>query len=673
MSPAPAVETEGREGDGAGAKSQNTVKSEDDRRALTLCTLDSSDTQGPALDVQGGGGAGESVGNMAVKSEPLSTCTDAPEGNGALLLPSTKPAGADPMAGASFSHDIDMANSDPLNDEEEGDTTECSSSFGISCCETDDDDADHCDSEVNSLFAENADGDQASMCPRKKRVTAEWRSAVRPMLWRFQWLELRMKDLLSQVSKYDRELAIIKKEKELQQTNDSRSEPVQLCKGHENSCMERRKRRRHEEIIDTSLYIKKHQILSYFYDKQNKGAETDGFLIDDDSSGPVGSDVKGGLNNVGLLEPKEYDMVAEQLTLQKILLTIGGIQSQVYRLQDRLSKARTKQENMASLVDHAHIKVSEKRLRTQKRSFSYKKDRYTKAQKKKNLNILLKEDRPAHEVISLLSERAPDCQTEVAKFNSEEKSGEKCPSHKAITVDLLLGADSSLPNGHMGDLCKENSDDILIDNQAAKEEYQPFENAKHLMEQPPELTEKVAKTATLRVGNNSSPVEVANTSAPLIEVENACAPLEVGNSSGPVVKQEPVFGKAPALKYVYSGKRKGRKAKKGWVSGSKSQSKESSKTPTANQKTESTYLAAKKPKIEKTTPPVKKEETEKTLSTDKKPKAGMSCSSIKESEKSSSATRKDICESSPKPRIEKAVLVAVNSRRSQRVRKLKIY
>ncbi|KAG8052118.1 hypothetical protein GUJ93_ZPchr0001g29852 [Zizania palustris] len=378
-----------------------------------------------------------------------------------------------------------------------------------------------------------------------------------------------------------------------------------------------------------------------------------------------GSDVKGGLNNVGLLEPKEYDMVAEQLTLQEILLTIGGIQSKVYRLQDRLSKARTKQENMASLVDHAHIKVSEKRLRTQKRSFSYKKDRYTKAPKKKNLNILLKEDRPAHEV--------SDCQTEVAKFNSEEKSGEKCPSHKAITVDLLLGADSSLPNGHMGDLCKENNDDILIDNQAAKEEYQPFENAKHLMEQPPELTEKVAKTATLPVGYNSSPVEVANTSAPLIEVENACAPLEVGNSSGPVVKQEPVFGKAPALKYVYSGKRKGRKAKKCWVSGSKSQSKESSKTPTADHKTESTFLAAKKLKIEKTTATVEEEETEKTLSMDKKRKAGNSCSSTKQSEKSSSATRNDICESSPKPRIEKAVLVAVNSRRSQRVRKPKIY
>lgn len=104
---------------------------------------------------------------------------------------------------------------------------------------------------------------------RKKKVTAEWRSAVRPMMWRCQWLELRMKDLLSQVSKYDRELALINKGKELQQavnmTNGSRSESAESSKGRENSCMERRKRRRLEETVNTSLYIKKHEILSYFF------------------------------------------------------------------------------------------------------------------------------------------------------------------------------------------------------------------------------------------------------------------------------------------------------------------------------------------------------------------------------------------------------------------------
>jgi hypothetical protein len=365
-------------------------------------------------------------------------------------------------------------------------------------------------------------------------------------------------------------------------------------------------------------------------------------------------------------------MVAEQLTLQKFLLTIDGIRSQVLRLQDRLSKVRSKQENMVSLVDHAHIKVSEKRLRTQKRSFSYKKDRYSKSKKKKNLNILSKEeDKPAHAVISTLSKRAPDCQTEVTMYSSEEKSGERCQSHKkAITVDLLL------PNGHMGDLCKDN-DDVLIDNQAANEGYQPFENAKQPMDKSLELTEKVCETANLRVGSNSSPVEVTSTSAPF-RVENASVSLEARSTPGQVVKQEPVFEKPPALKHVYSGKRR-RKLKmkegSGPVSGL-TQSKEASKTPATKKKTESTSPAAKKLKIEETTAPDEGKKAVKTHSTGKKRKAGKSCSSTKnqEAENSSCAARKDISESTPsKPRIEKAVLVAVNSRRSQRVRKPKIY
>ena len=100
-------------------------------------------------------------------------------------------------------------------------------------------------------------------------MTAEWRNSVRPILWRCQWLELRMKELSSQVSKYDRELALIKKEKEVQQTvsktNDSMSESIQIHKVHRNSIMKRRKRKRHEQNVDASLYINKHKILSYYH------------------------------------------------------------------------------------------------------------------------------------------------------------------------------------------------------------------------------------------------------------------------------------------------------------------------------------------------------------------------------------------------------------------------
>jgi hypothetical protein len=91
---------------------------------------------------------------------------------------------------------------------------------------------------------------------------------MRPIMWRCQWLELRMKDLSSQVSRYDRELALIEKEKELQQaaseTNGSVLDAMPIGKDHRNSSMERRKRNMHEDSEETSLYIKKHPILSYY-------------------------------------------------------------------------------------------------------------------------------------------------------------------------------------------------------------------------------------------------------------------------------------------------------------------------------------------------------------------------------------------------------------------------
>ena len=77
---------------------------------------------------------------------------------------------------------------------------------------------------------------------------AEWSNSVRPIQWRCHWLELRMRELSSQVSKYDRELALINKQKESKQAvskaNGTMSESMQMHKGHGNSIMKRRKRKR---------------------------------------------------------------------------------------------------------------------------------------------------------------------------------------------------------------------------------------------------------------------------------------------------------------------------------------------------------------------------------------------------------------------------------------------
>ncbi|XP_020195010.1 uncharacterized protein [Aegilops tauschii subsp. strangulata] len=793
--PAPALDVEGGVG---GGNSQNALKSEADVErsvapgggsapgefraddpATAVCEdgINSSDNPALAVDVNGKGDGGkENLGKVRVKSEP-EHC----EGEGAVLAPCTRPAGADFVGIASSSYKLPVASPEDSTDERGGDSTECSSSFADSCCETGDE-AGNGDPEVNSPFSAHANGGQASAMPRKKKVTAEWRNAVRPMLWRCEWLELRMKDLLSQVSKYDSQLALIEQEKELQRatskTNGCRQESGKNCRDHENISMERRKRKRHEDTVDTSLYLKKHKILSYFFgplsiyflfvgivhhfipwlsmfctrillviirlflsstDKQNKGADADGLLIDDDSHGQVGDDTRRRLEIVGLPASKEYDMVSNQFVLQKVLMQIGGIQSRVHRLQERLSKARCKQAKLASFMDHDQVKVAEKRQRIQKRAFSPENDRYAKPQKKKKLNILLEqEDRPTLSVKPTLSERGTDCLIEDPQGNSEEKALERSQAHKKdITVDLLLAVESSLPNGHLGDLCKENTDDILIDNQGAKDGYQPFENAKHPPEEPPVLIENVAKTAPSKVGNTSEPVEAEKSSVPL-------------------VKQEVTIGKLPVLKHVYSGKKRGRTPKTedmGSEAASKNHNKEASETPSAKQKAETTPCAenenagskmqeivdirspskksnsgnscsaaeklkignsssaakaqksgnsssaAKAPKTGNSSSDGNKQAAGNSSSAAKKPKMGNSSSDGKKQAagnsftaakpktgKSSPDGKKQAAGNSSAPartemsenihtnlRIEKAILVEVNSRRSQRVRKPKVY
>ncbi|TKW14196.1 hypothetical protein SEVIR_5G152200v4 [Setaria viridis] len=633
----------------------------------------------PAMDHaedEGGGGARNQSSMVVVKTEAV--CTN---GGGPLV-----------------------ASPDLVIEDEGDETTECSSSFGDTCSGSEGE-ADGGEPEVNSGISARANGGRPSKPPRRKKVTAEWRNSVRPIMWRCQWLELRMKELSCQVSKYDRELALIKKEKEqqvLSKANGSMSESVQIHKGHGNSIMKRRKRKIHEENVDASLYINKHQILSYYHDKQNKGAETDAVLIDDECGSTVDGSIRGGLDTVTLLDSENYDMIFEQLTLKDTLMTIDGLQSRVHLLQDRLSNAHSGGENLALSEDGTHVMVTRKRQHTQKRSFSYTKCRYTKPQKRKNLNILLKDEdgsdlagRPA------LPDRETSVRIKYENRNAEERSGEcNYSMEKAVTVDLLLGTDNSIPNDHIGDLCKENTDDILIDNQVANEECQQLDKAKHL------------PSGTSSKGQNiSGPAEMEDISAPA-EVKNTCAPVETDSTSAPAV--EPV---SPQIKQELKPKKRRKKCS----FFTKKQKKDASKTPAAKEKTEGTPSAAKNKtgstpsaaaavKTESTPSAgtglgtmtfrsagkmrkagnepadMKKRESGSESAAPKKHKTGRPSSAAKKqkTENPSSATKNQETENKPSTikeaesaplnmKIEKAVLVAVNSRRSQRVRKPKVF
>jgi len=583
---------------------------------------------------------------------------------------------------------------------EGGDTTECSSSFGDTCSGFEGE-ADNGEPEVNSSLSAHANGVGPSKPPRRKKVMAEWSNSVRPIQWRCHWLELRMRELSSQISKYDKELALIKKQNELQQAaskaNGTMSESMQIHKGHGNSIMKRRKRKRHEDSVDASLYINKHQILSYYHDKQNKGVQTGDLLVDDDC-GTVDGSISGGLDTTTLLDSEDYDMICEQHALQDILLTIDGLQSRVHLLQDRLSKAHSEGENLAFSGADTDVRVAGKRQRTQKHSFSNTKSRHTKPQKRKNLNILLKDDDDGQALAGgpALADGETDVHMIGASRSTEERSGECNHSmDKAITVDLLLGTGNSITNSDIGDLYNVNTDDVLIANQAAVEACQQFHEAKHLPSGSPSKDKIISAPAEMK--NNSPPVEVKNTCGP-VKIESFCSPVEGENTSDPALEQESFLEKSPSRQPVSPGnkqelKPKKRRKKKGSLF-TKKQRKVDSRTPDAKEKTEGT-------------PSDVAEETESPLSgatgpgtmrsccAGKKRKSGNEPADANKTGKPSSAVKKQKTENptaaanatkkratekklesasaSQKLQVEKAVLVAVNSRRSQRVRKPKVF
>jgi hypothetical protein len=103
----------------------------------------------------------------------------------------------------------------------------------------------------------------------KKKVTAHWRKFISPLMWRCQWLELRIKEIQNQALRYDKELAMLKHEKALHakiiELDNSCSRVVPLSSRCRNKkAMKRRKRKKEEETVDGVSYISDHIIFSYY-------------------------------------------------------------------------------------------------------------------------------------------------------------------------------------------------------------------------------------------------------------------------------------------------------------------------------------------------------------------------------------------------------------------------
>ncbi|XP_062181583.1 uncharacterized protein LOC133885840 [Phragmites australis] len=341
---------------------------------------------------------------------------------------------------------------------EDPDATECSSSFGdtLSGSEGDARPSEISDIEVASPFCRyHPNGDAAALLDaaasdnldrllKKKKVTDHWRKYVSPLMWRCQWLELRMKDLQSQVSKYDKELSVLKHEKELQtkmielDCSSSRSVPFSshCCR----KTMKRRRRKKNEEKMDASSYISNHTIFSYF-----EKTEGDGHSIEDNANF-ADDNTKGNNDADWLLGIEGGDTTAEQ-----ILLSIQSVQDRVFLLRSNLKKAMAKKKGIT-------LKVNTWVNSTQSSNCS-----------------------PGKGKVAGLLERSPQ-DTSDCDMDDSAMPGSAVSSYgEASNMDIFESTMSllSAEGPHQMGQLRESSENVLIDNQAAEEGYQNFEVISH--------------------------------------------------------------------------------------------------------------------------------------------------------------------------------------------------
>ncbi|KAK9742754.1 hypothetical protein RND81_03G195300 [Saponaria officinalis] len=228
-------------------------------------------------------------------------------------------------------------------DRESQDATECSSSFG--CTDSGSRNAEVSgDMEVESQLHDDSamltglDGCSDLFRTRKKKLTDEWRKFVHPLMWRCKWVELKVRELRSQVAKYDRELEECDKRKhcELEKfsTEDHAIKSAPFI-NHDRliKLMKRRKRKRVEDAVDLASYTAGHSLFAHFVSKKS-GPDT--AHVDDDNCHAGRTTLGGG----------EFDLDSELPSLQfkdsdafeSILRKIEEAQVHVRQLRMRMDK-----------------------------------------------------------------------------------------------------------------------------------------------------------------------------------------------------------------------------------------------------------------------------------------------------------------------------------------------
>ncbi|KAF3785150.1 hypothetical protein EJ110_NYTH28727 [Nymphaea thermarum] len=347
-----------------------------------------------------------------------------------------------------------------------GGETECSSSFSNTDSDGESSTMNSVDFEVESQY--HCDNDMSRLfMSRKKTLTADWKKYRHPLMWRCHWLELRIKELQSQASKYDRLLLGIEHGKQLKYSQATLDSSAARVIPFSSQCFEtkikkRRKRKRIEDMVDIQAHISAHPLFSYY--ERKKKVDADG--IDDDCSSvpvvieePNNSTEDFGVNS----DWTSFEWKDSESFLEKALWKIEGLQSRILKLKNQLNKLVLKNAAKASLVENSSHCVAAEPVASSLQSPPLS---------------------PAHGEAKLVEGLYAPCQ-QLSDYEAGDLfiPGSAVSSYADQTMlDLddtgkciFSLADMPLDQAPMGDSCEDIFDEVLIDNQAAEQGLQNYE------------------------------------------------------------------------------------------------------------------------------------------------------------------------------------------------------
>ncbi|XP_009338129.3 uncharacterized protein LOC103930511 [Pyrus x bretschneideri] len=198
---------------------------------------------------------------------------------------------------------------------------------------------------------------------RKKKLTNHWRNFIRPVMWRCNWMELRIKEIETQALKYSRDLGVAygkKRHTGLDQfpLEEFGSKSLPYCNQfRRKKAMKRRKRKRVEDTTDIAPYISNHNVFSYL---ENKRSDHDGTSVADDFSNAVISGQSADYNdklssgdNWAFFEYRDGGK-----PLEHVLWKIETVHSRVHKLKYQMDVVMSKNAARFSSSENLSVLVS---------------------------------------------------------------------------------------------------------------------------------------------------------------------------------------------------------------------------------------------------------------------------------------------------------------------------